>query len=149
MRVLILFLFLVGFFSFSCERNDLNKYGLKCDVKPVNGSNEDITGKWRKIKSEYTFTPTKMDPIDYSCDNVIYHFKSDGVVEITSDIFIEGPDPGSYAYEITTESPWEGMTEYGSLKIRGSSWACSIKDNWMKLSQAPTDGMIDHFIRVE
>lgn len=139
----------MGFFSFSCEKDGLNEYGLKCDVKPVNGSDEDITGKWRKVKSEYTFTPTKMDPIDYSCDNIIYHFKSNGEVEITSDISIEGRDPGSYSYRIITEPPWVWMTEHRTLKIGDSSWACNIKDNWMILSQAPVDGMIDHFIRVE
>lgn len=149
MRTLILCLLIGGLFNFSCEKNGLNEYGLKCDIEPINGSDKDIIGKWRKVKSEYTFTPTKTDPIDYSCDNIIYHFKSDSEVEITSDISTEGRVPGSYSYRIITEPPWVWMTEHRTLKIGDSSWAYSIKDNWMILSQAPVDGMIDHFIRVE
>lgn len=138
---------------FSCKKDELDINDLQCPVTAIQGEKNDIIGKWKLVKQKNAWgLPT----IDYSCQNIIYEFKSDGNLLVTSG---DGKNDlsiplGSHEFElISTPLPNDPLKEVQSLSIIGdsmsSSWPCEISANEMTLSQAWLDGPNLTFYRIQ
>lgn len=121
-----------------CQKKDE-----KCTINAINGPEDNIIGKWKLVKGEEVFYNPRT--VDYSCNNVIYQFKTDGVLIITSDIVdIIGFGTGKYSYEFI-------LTDKGShtLKVDNSQGGCSILGSDLTINYAYLDGPILYLIRVQ
>lgn len=140
---LSIFFLLLLFVGAGCKENDD-----KCNTVAVKGAEDSVIGKWKQVKGESVFRNPLI--VDYSCNEIIYHFKSDGTLTITSDIDNPiGYNSGNYTYVFSLNSMYENMEENHTLKIGDSSWGCSISESSMILNDAPLDGPILNFIRIE
>lgn len=96
-----LFLLSLLLFGFSCNDNDsectVNEEiaNLNCPVSPVCGKKDDIVGKWKLVKaqSKRSVEPAK---IDYSCEEIIYEFRTDKKLVISSNV--DGQFEGEHEY---------------------------------------------------
>ncbi|MCL6260907.1 hypothetical protein M3O96_17520 [Aquiflexum sp. TKW24L] len=136
---------LFPFFGGCQEREDPDGE-LKCQVDAVTGPEDDVVGKWKMVWERGAFF--NRDTIDYSCNNIIYHFRPDGFLEVRSDVEEAGLPQGDYNYELTMSPLYEHMGGY-TLRISNTSWICYIKKTSMTLDIRPLDGPVTHFIRKE
>ena len=94
-KVLLLSLVAGLLFFNGCEKwapmdPDIIKEGLfsklNCPTRSIEGSNQSILGKWKLVEGWSGYWPNTENWTieDYSCSNVIYHFKEDEILEITS-----------------------------------------------------------------
>ncbi|MBK7480595.1 MAG: hypothetical protein IPI69_13350 [Bacteroidales bacterium] len=119
-----------------------------CHVKTIKGPENDITGKWKLIKGQTVFYNPQT--IDYSCDNIIYHFESDGRLKIDSDIDdIIGFDSGEYTYEFSMSVLYENIEEKFTLKINDIHLPCNISRSDLIIDDSPLDGPILHLVRIK
>lgn len=78
-------------FGISCSDNDSecmvkNEIAdLKCPVSPICGKKDDIVGKWKLVKAQ-SKRPIEPSKIDYSCEEIIYEFRTDKILVISSNI---------------------------------------------------------------
>ncbi len=143
-KLLSIFLFMLPFcvvlFVVGCEEDDDEK----CSTIAINGPEDDITGKWKLINGEEIFFNPRT--VDYSCNNVVYHFQTDSILTITSDIVdIIGFAPGQYSYEFGLGED----KEHYRLKIDHSQGGCNISGSDLDINYAYLDGPILHFIRIQ
>lgn len=99
-----------------------------------------MIGKWKLVKV-LSFDGKFQD---YSCDNVFYYFKEEGILTISG--VKEGMisrGNGEYAFEVTVVA--------SALQIVNSNYYCRIQKNEMILSLAYglNDGPTLYFIRIE
>ena len=121
----------------------------RCSVTSIAGQQNDILGKWKLVSYRTVFF--NPDTTDYSCDHIIYEFKRDGRLTITSDIDEpRGYTAGDYPFELETGTAIEDGTMSYSLAVgEHSQWPAMIKPRELILSQAYLDGPVMHFLRVE
>lgn len=83
--------FLCCIFIYSCKDDEkdcsIGKEftGTNCKVTPVCGKANDIIGKWKLVKTKEAYS-LKNGFNDYSCDEVIYEFRTDNKLVVTSNI---------------------------------------------------------------
>lgn len=139
---MVLFLPLLG----GCQESE-DPYGeLRCQVVAVDGLEDDVVGKWKMVRRETVFF--NPETTDHSCDNVIYHFRKDGILEVSSNIggVEHTSGNGEYAFELIPSNQHENKFV---LKIGHLNWSCDIEGNKMVLSRVSTDGPILNFLRIE
>ncbi len=120
----------------------------KCNTNAVTGSQDDIVGEWKQVKGKTVFYNPRI--IEYTCNNIIYKFKSDGSLNILSDV--ENPigyNSGDHLYEFSQNNLYGNPDENFTLKIDNTNWACSISGSNMVLDDSPVDGPILYFIRIK
>jgi hypothetical protein len=120
----------------------------KCNTNAVTGSQDDIVGEWKQVKGKTVFSNPQI--IEYTCNNIIYKFKSDGSLNILSDV--ENPigyNSGDHIYEFSQNNLYGIPDENFTLKIDNTNWACSISGSNMVLDDSPLDGPILYFIRIK
>jgi len=140
---LILVLLGIIILSGGCKTDELG-----CPVSAINGPENDITGKWKLTKGQTVFYNPQT--IDYSCNNIIYHFQSDGRLKIDSDRDdIIGLDSGEYKYEYSMSVLYENIKENSTLKINDIQMPCSISRHDLIINDSPLDGPILHLVRVQ
>lgn len=140
---LVMSILLLLFVGTGCKENEQ-----KCTTVAVEGPEDDVVGKWKQVKGKTVFDKSQI--VDYSCNNIIYNFKSDGSLSINSDIDNPiGYNSGEYIYEFSQHSLYENIDENYTLKIDNSNWACSISGSNMVLNNAPLDGPILYFVRIK
>lgn len=144
--LMFLSLILIG----ACQEDALPQGELKCPLEAVDGQEDDVVGKWKMVwRREINFS-TGIDTTDYSCNNIIYHFKPDGILEVISDVEEAGHSKGEYNYELIWDPYNSGATTFRGIKIGDfERWACSIKTTNMTSDTSPLDGPTLHFVRIE
>lgn len=111
-------------------------------------SQNDIVGEWKQVKGKTVFYNPQI--IDYTCNNIIYKFKSDGSLNIFSDVDNPiGYNSGDHLYEFSQNNLYGIPDENFTLKIDNRYWACSISGSNMVLDDSPVDGPILYFIRIK
>jgi len=121
----------------------------RCSVNSVAGHQNDVLGKWKLLSYRTVFY--NPDTTDYSCDDIIYEFKSDGRLTVTSTVDEpHGYAAGDYAFELKANVAPEDGIWYYTLQIgEHSAWPAMIEPREMILSQAYLDGPVLHFARIE
>ncbi|MEC3881491.1 hypothetical protein [Parapedobacter sp. 10938] len=121
----------------------------QCAVNSVAGHQDDALGKW-KLLSHWTvfYNP---HTTDYSCDDIIYEFKREGGLTVTSTVDEPyGYAAGDYPFELKANVAPEDDNMYYTLQIgEHSPWPATIGTREMILSQAYLDGPVLHFVRIE
>lgn len=144
--LLITILVLTG----GCEKKEINENELKCPVTAKEGSDDDIIGKWKLVKVNIIKLAEEIRTEDYSCDDIIYHFREDRSLLISG---VEDGMPvrqnGEYPFELMDSVLYEHMNYDHTLKIDSLKTACGIEDNAMILDASPLDGNTLYFVRVE
>lgn len=140
----ILFALILSFFS-SCKKTEPVDMDLACPVAAGKGLDSDITGKWKLLKVSTVYS--NLRTVDYSCDDVVYHFRSDGTLTISSDIHknMITKEPVKYTFSL---SPLYANMKGFTLKRNGSSVPCKISAGIMILDSSPVDGPIEYFARM-
>ena len=121
----------------------------RCSVNSVAGQQDDVLGKWKLLSYRTVFY--NPDTTDYSCDDIIYEFKPDGGLTVTSTVDEpHGYTAGDYAFELKANvAPEDGNTYYTLQIGEHSQWPAMIEPREMILSQAYLDGPVLHFARIE
>ena len=132
----------------SCTGDEVEpEMGRACPVEAVEGPEDELVGKWKMVWMRRGFS---IETVDHSCDNVIYHFRPDGILEVDSDVEGIGYDVGDYNYELIWDPYNSGATTFRGVKIDDFlRWACFIEITTMILDIRPLDGPEMHFIRIE
>lgn len=121
----------------------------RCAVNSVAGRQDDVLGKWKLLSYRTVFYHP--DTTDYSCDDIIYEFKPNGGLTVTSTVDEpHGYAAGDYAFELKANVAPEDGNRYHTLRIGAhSQWPATIEAREMILSQAYLDGPVLHFARIE
>lgn len=121
--------------------------GKACPVDAVEGQENEIVGKWKMVWQRPGFSN---DYTDYSCNNTMYHFKPDGILEVSNDVEGVGYSTGDYSYEFVSDPYNSGVADVRGLKISGSlPWGYQIEATTMMLDLSFLDGPLKYFIRIE
>src|SRR5690606_11860501 len=103
----------------ACRKEGLNEDdSLRCPVTSKEGPEDSVIGKWKLVKV-LSFDGKFQD---YSCDNVFYYFKEEGILTISG--VKEGMisrGNGEYAFEVTVVA--------SALQIVNSNYYCRIQKN--------------------
>lgn len=100
--LLPLFLLSLLLFGFSCNDNDsectVNEEiaDLNCPVPPICGKEGDIVGKWKLVKAKTARIIEPAEIIDYSCEDIIYEFRADKKLVMSSSV--DGILEGEHEY---------------------------------------------------
>jgi len=105
--------------------------------------NGPILGEWKLM--EATFYTIENDAftessIDYSNENIIYNFQSNGILEVSGGQNV-GYDDGEYDYFF--DEDYLGSSNNPKVllvKIDNSKWTYDLTNNLMTLSQSYVDG---------
>jgi hypothetical protein len=127
---------------------ELQNYDLACKISAVSGSKDNIVGDWKLSIGKTVFFKPQI--VDYSCLNIIYHFKTNDTLIIESSA--ENPignRAGIYIYHLTLENLYNNVEEKYTLKIGNLNWACGISSENMILNDTPLDGPILYFVRMK
>lgn len=122
----------------SCTGDEVEpEMGQTCPVEAVEGPADDIVGKWKMVWMRRGFS---IETVDHSCNNIIYHFRPDGILEVNSDVEEAGGYAfGEYDYELILDPYNMGATS--GVKIGDFlRWACFIEITTMILDIRPLDG---------
>jgi hypothetical protein len=127
--------------TFSCKKGDSIIDDLNCTVTAVHGKKDNIIGKWKLVAGRQVGID-KMRIEDYSCQNIIYEFRSDGNLIVTGDAEnYLGISQGTHEFKLTSKPVYEWLEEKQTLRIGGDrDWACGISQYKMTLNDSPLDG---------
>lgn len=147
-KKLLLSLCVFTFLFASCEKNIQKTNELKCEVKIKEGSNTSVLGKWKLVRGTSVF----YEPVtyDYSCENIIYEFTSDGTLIITGDAEQNlGYGKGIYDYKFQVANSETGIYLPYMITINGNSLSSNIVNHQLELNNSSVDGPILYFLRVD
>ena len=140
----VVILFLTCFLG--CEKGSKLNVNQRCKVEAKIGQDNDVVGKWKMIRGQTAFHEQRT--IDFSCNNIIYDFQTDGTLSISSDTEnLISLASGKYKYELLFE-PLEASNEEFTLQIDGLVTGSEISTDAMTINHSYHDGPILHFVRV-
>jgi|GEM_PF-1369252 len=140
-------LFVLIFIFLSCKKTEIVKMDLKCPVVAVKGSDTNVIGKWKLVKGVTVFADRRTE--DYSCNEVIYTFKTNETLTISSDTKdLISLSPGEYSYNFPLSPFYEDVKESYTMQINQSELACTISNGVMVLDGSSLDGPIQYFVRI-
>lgn len=143
--ILIMILPMLG----ACQKQEVNNDELKCPVTAKEGPDDNIIGKWKFVKTRTAALAAPSKTYDYSCNNVIFHFKEDGLLVISGvSEGIRSFGNGEYSFEFKDVPFFTGMDGTYTITIGYISGACSIQENKMIIDRSPLDGDRQYFVRV-
>ena len=102
--------------------------------------NNQIIGEWKLMKAEIVSFSQNPSIIDYSDENIIYNFKSEGKLVITGEVNV-GYLEGEYDYYFGDD--YLGGTSGSKsllVKINTAKWTYNLTNGEMKLGQSYVDG---------
>lgn len=106
-----IFLLFLSIFSFSCKdeakddcRIDEEIANLNCKVTPVCGEKGNIVGKWKLVKATEALVAAPTS-IDYSCEDIIYEFRPDNKLVVTSNLEGQMSEEYEYQYKLPEACP--------------------------------------------
>lgn len=126
-KILILLLGIVTLSS--CSNND-------------DSSTDQIIGEWKLMMAKIIDFSPNPPIIDYSNENIIYNFKSNGKLVVTGGQNIGYPN-GEYEYFFGEDYLGGGLGNEPKVlivKINGSKWTYNLTGKEMKLGQSYVDG---------
>jgi len=131
----------------SCKENTTHiDMDLKCPTVAREGSNTQLVGKWKLVQGKTVFNFPRT--FDYSCNEVIYDFRLNGILIVSADIKESiGASPGEHTYEFIRKPVFEGGKDF-TLKINDGTSSCKISNGLMTLDDSPLDGPILYFARM-
>ena len=117
--------------------------------KDDNPSTKQIVGEWKLMEAKilnFSTNPT----IDYSNENIIYNFQSNGKLLVTGSQNIGYPN-GEYEYlfgdDYLSGAPSSGESKILLVKINNSKWTYNLTNGKMILGQSYVDGTDLYFER--
>jgi hypothetical protein len=117
--------------------------------KDDNPSTKQIVGEWKLMEARilnFSTNPT----IDYSNENIIYNFQSNGKLLVTGSQNIGYPN-GEYEYlfgnDYLSGAPSSGESKILLVKINNSKWTYNLTNGKMILGQSYVDGPDLYFER--
>jgi hypothetical protein len=117
--------------------------------KDDNPSTKQIVGEWKLMEARilnFSTNPT----IDYSNENIIYNFQSNGKLLVTGSQNIGDPN-GEYEYlfgnDYLSGAPSSGESKILLVKINNSKWTYNLTNGKMILGQSYVDGPDLYFER--
>ncbi len=113
--------------SFACTGDDDSR------------NDSQIIGDWKLMKAEIVNFSQNPSIIDYSDENIIYNFKSDGKLVVTGGENIGYPD-GEYDYYFGEANLANLNDPVLIVKINNSQWTFNLTDGIMKIGQSYVDG---------
>ena len=147
----IIFLFLIIILCIGCSEN--NKY----DPAPLQEidytdcimgeldvvtSSDQILGEWNLLRTRILWP--EYQNWDYSNENIIYNFKSDGTLIISESGGIGGFEEGEYNYvfekDYLSNSPSPNESKIWLVKIMNMKWTYNSQNDLMILGQSYVDG---------
>ena len=119
--------------------------------KEDESSNNQIIGEWKLVEAQFNgFEGQKY--IDYSSEEIIYHFQSNGILKVTGGKVEVGYKNGEYEYffgkEYLSGAPTENETKTLLVIINSNKWTYNFTNGEMKLGQSYIDGADLMFIQV-
>lgn len=134
--------------TFSCKKGDSIIGDLNCTVTAIHGKKDNIIGKWKLVTGrQFGY---KITNEDYSCQNIIYEFKSNGNLIVTGDVEnYFGISPGTYEFKLNSKPVHEWIEEKQTLRIGDRDWPCGISQYKMTLNDSPLDGPILTLYRIQ
>ncbi len=135
---------LFGLTMIKCISNDKIQQQ-PCKIAKVKGLAGDIMGDWKLVKRDRLFISP--GEIDYSCDDIMFSFKTDSSYTISSNIpaFLES---GEADIEYQLQSIDQSKTIF-KLTTRSIEWRCTISEYDMIWENTILDGGRRIFIRVK
>ena len=128
MKKFILLLLTIGLFS-NCSNDDDNQ------------TNSEIVGEWKLTKA--IFISQTVEEIDYTDQNIVYNFHSNGVLSVSGGANAGYPI-GEYEYifgeDYLTGSPNPGEPMIVLVKIGNAKWTYDFTNGQMKIGQSYVDG---------
>jgi hypothetical protein len=124
----------------SCNQTELSNRNMNIEEL------ESIIGRW---KLETIKHPMNGQSFYYSQHNVVYEFKTDGVLVISGEAEIPiWPETGEYSYSFIDDEKGYGMVglSYG-LKIGNSTFWYRISSKELEINNAPLDGAVISLIK--
>ncbi|MFD1631210.1 hypothetical protein [Pseudopedobacter beijingensis] len=109
-----------------------------------------IVGKWKLEKVKLSYYPSDYDfptEFNYSENNIIYQFRANGILKVTSDVMeYMGKKPGEYSYHTN-------YTKTDVIVISGDNTTIppgeyNVSGNNLVISYSTSDGPIYYFIRI-
>ena len=127
MKKIILLIFTIGILS-SCLNDDKNS------------TNNEIIGKWKLIEVQI-FGFGGQSSTDYSNENIVYEFQSNGILKVTGGQDVSHPD-GEYNYFFGEDYLGGGTTDPKILlvKINESKWTYNLTNGKMTIGKSYVDG---------
>lgn len=125
----------------------------ECEVVPVAGDDMDITGKWKLVSVEAHSWSEEPLKENYSCNNIIYHFREDGILSISrdrrdrKDDWAGGDFWDGSTYELV-ENTVSNFHEFTLVIARSRHWF-SLSNGIMELDTRHTDGSLITLVRIE
>ena len=140
-----------------------------CEEKPkkIEDCYGDITGRWKLVSVELSFTPPNTQRFfDYSKYNIVYEFNTDSVLTVSGqtehiDLY-RGHGTGEYCFSFVDEDMWGHLREdkdrvyWRTMRISsmindcygGLNYSCSFTSDELKIDRSPVDGSIYKFVKL-
>jgi len=154
---ILLILVLTMSFLGGCQKNDLIEIEeewevvyteYNCPVVGITGSENrlsDSDSKWKLVqRKHHPFMAEPPIPIDYSCEDIIYHFRSDEILVISHDH--DGIKAGEYPFHDSGPGGLRRVHFSGSLLLWGLQFY--NKGSMIAMSSSAF-GMALYFVRIE
>lgn len=144
-----LFLLIISSLIFlgACQEDERPEIELNCLVEGLLGPEDDVVGKWKLVKErKISIVHPEIEVRDYSCDNIYYHFKQEGKLEIQNNV--EGGLYGSGTYDYEFIPPADSETQF-ILELENYQWRVAIEGRIMTFNMALVDEPVKYFIRME
>ena len=113
---------------------------ISCSKSDDSNENEHFFGEWKLNRADlHGFEGTKT--FDYSNDNIIYNFRSNGILTVTGAENVGYPS-GEYSYYFGKDYLGDGTNGSKTLlvNIESSKWIYNFIDGEMVLVQSYNDG---------
>lgn len=148
-RLFPMTILIILFMIIACKKDDNMEENLRCPIEALDGANDNVVGKWKLAKAKVVFQNPRTE--DYSCDEIIYDFRADGILVISGGASSDsiGYPEGQYTYAFTADKLFEWVEESYTLSIDETKIASGINNNQLILNSSPLDGPILYFVRIQ
>jgi len=118
-------------------RNDA-KIVLKVEELPASISS--VIGKWKLIKEQTSGFGSPSKEIDYSKHDIVYEFKSNGVLTVSGNDIVGWLENGNHSYSVGN---------YNEIQIGYSMYWYSISPDELIIDRRPVDGSAFYLAKIE
>ena len=109
-------------------------------VEELPASITSVIGKWKLMKGQTSGYDSPSEEIDYSKHNIVYEFKSNGVLTVSESSIVGWLKNGNHSYSIGN---------YNEIQVGYSISWYSISPNELIIDSRPVDGSAFYFAKIE